>query len=336
MLRTALTDRFDLGCPIVSAALAFAARPSLAAAVSNAGAMGFLGADLVPGWTLMAMIQATQGLTSRPFGVGFVGAYVTDDQVRACLTIAPAAVAFLGPPPMQTWLDELRCYDIDVWLQANSPSQARQAVRSGANAVIVQGEDTNVYASPTSLARLLPAVSQAVAPLPVIASGDIADGRRLAAVLMLGADAAWCRTRFLASEEARVCPRRFRPGEGDIAQTSVCVLPSDQRATAPAADGAGVEIGTGDIRQWLLGAQTRLDTRRYEQAVSSTDLAAILPTPEVLVRTTSDTWPARLRAGGQWPIKAAAQIVREMSDEADVVIEALLSAVSRRDLRPPR
>jgi enoyl-[acyl-carrier protein] reductase II len=337
MIRTSLTDAFDLGCPILSAGLAFAARPPLAAAVSNAGGMGFLGADLMPAWTVVEMIQATRRLTTRPFGLTFESAFVTDDQIRACVAVRPAVVAFLGPPPAQTWLDELRRRDIDVWLQVRSPAEARHAVRSGATGVIAQGDEIRGHPSSAGLARLLPAVSQAVAPLPVIASGGIADGRRLAAVLMLGADAAWCDSRFLASKEARVCQRRFRPGAGATAMASLCVhRPTRTRSSAPLRGVQGSPSSEADLQNSLLGDRIGLDTCRCDSAIKGLDLAAVLPTPDVVGRTYRDSWLPDPQTAGLWEIKSAAQIVREMSDEAAVVVEAMLSVVTRGGARSSR
>lgn len=208
MIRTCLTDAFDLSCPVISEGMPFAAHPRLAAAVSNAGGMGFLGAAASSPARVVEMIHATRRLTTRPFGISISTPLVTDDVLECCLDERPAVVAFTRDEPHRVWIDELRAADIAVWWHVASPAEARHAARQGVDAVIVEGASTD--APPYwDLVNLLPAVADAIHPLPMIAVGGIADGRRLATALALGADACCCGTRFLASRE--VFDLTYRP-----------------------------------------------------------------------------------------------------------------------------
>jgi hypothetical protein len=208
MIRTCLTDAFDLSCPVISEGIPFAAHPRLTAAVSNAGGMGLLGAAASSPTRVVEMIHSTRRLTTRPFGISISAAVVTENVLECCLDERPAVVAFTRDEPNRAWIEELRRADIAVWRHAASPAEARHAARQGADAVIVEGTsiDTPPY---WDLINLLPAVADAIHPLPMIAVGGIADGRRLATALALGADACCCGTRFLASRE--VFDLTYRP-----------------------------------------------------------------------------------------------------------------------------
>jgi hypothetical protein len=201
MIRTSLVDTFDLSCPVLSAGMPFAGCPRLVAAVSNAGGMGFLGAAMASAPEVADMIRATRQLTSRAFGVSLSSPFVTNEQVARCASEKPAVVAFSRDQPQRHWIEELQSAGIAVWRHVASPAEGRVAAAQGADAVIVDGGEISSTPPYWALVNLLPAIAEAVSPLPTIAAGGIDDGRRLAAALVLGADAAWCGARFLASKE---------------------------------------------------------------------------------------------------------------------------------------
>jgi enoyl-[acyl-carrier protein] reductase II len=201
MIRTSLVDTFDLSCPVLSAGMPFAGCPRLVAAVSNAGGMGFLGAAMASAPEVTDMIRATRQLTSRCFGLSFSTPFVTNEQVERCAIEKPAVVVFSRDQPHQRWMEELQSVGIAVWRHVASPAEGRVAAEQGADAVIVDGGEISRTPPYWALVNLLPAIADAVSPLPTIAAGGIDDGRRLAAALVLGADAAWCGARFLASKE---------------------------------------------------------------------------------------------------------------------------------------
>jgi NAD(P)H-dependent flavin oxidoreductase YrpB (nitropropane dioxygenase family) len=203
MMRTCLTESFELSCPIVSAGLPFAGCPALAAAVSNAGGLGFLGGDLGNPSEVSRMIRATRRLTKRPFGVSFSSPSVTREYVRRCAgEDGPAVVALSRGQTDQTWTDELQTAGIEVWRHVATPAESLLAVRQGADAVIVDGGEVTSTPPYWALLELLPTITEAVFPIPTIAAGGIRDGRRLATALVLGADAGWCGAPFVASTEA--------------------------------------------------------------------------------------------------------------------------------------
>lgn len=200
---TNFLERLGIEVPVLSAGMAFAAGPALAAAVSNAGGMGFLGAGLAPPEGIAAMIAATRRLTNRPFGIGFVTPFFTEVHLAACREARPHAVVFFWEQPQRAWIEALQASGTQVWMQVGSLAEAKEAAACGVDAVIAQGAEAGGHnRASAGMMTLLPAVVDALAPLPVIAAGGIADGRGLAAALALGAQAAWCGTRFLAAEES--------------------------------------------------------------------------------------------------------------------------------------
>lgn len=207
MLTTRLTARFGMTVPVVSAGMAMVAGPALAAAVTNAGGLGVLGGAIAPPEGLAALAAATRALTARPFGIDVITPFVEDTHIAALVACRPAVVVFFWGTPRVEHLRRLRAAGIDVWVQVGRVAEAREAAAAGVDAIIAQGSEAGGHnRAEAATMTLLPAVIRAVAPLPVLAAGGIADGAGMVAVLALGAEAAWCGTRFLASEEADAHP----------------------------------------------------------------------------------------------------------------------------------
>ena len=205
-MQTRLTDRYELETPIVGASLGALSGPELAAAVSNAGGMGTLGAIGTPTMNaghLRAAIRVTRSLTSRPFGVNFLAPLATDELIAVCAEMQVKVVSFHLTMPTPSWLRTLREAGADWWQQVGSIDMARDALSSGADALIVQGSEaggSNVGVS--SLLTLLPAIADLSEEPLLLAAGGIADGRGMVAALALGADGVWIGTRLVATDEA--------------------------------------------------------------------------------------------------------------------------------------
>jgi nitronate monooxygenase len=200
VLRTPFTQAFGIDAPIVAAPVAPA--PELVAAVSNAGGLGLLPVTWLDAPQIRAAIRATRDLTDRTFGVNVVLDAQRDVQVETALEEDVAVVTFFWGNP-EPYLDRVHAAGGLATLTVGSAEEARRAAHAGVDAVVAQGWEAggHVWGRVATL-PLVPAVKSAVGALPVIAAGGIADGRGVAAVLTLGADAAWLGTRFVASEEA--------------------------------------------------------------------------------------------------------------------------------------
>jgi enoyl-[acyl-carrier protein] reductase II len=205
-------DAYGIETPFVAAGMAFVGTPRLAAAVSNAGGMGVIGASPEPPPRLQQLIRDTRKLTSRPFAVNLINAkgfpgnlvpFTTDLHVAICATERVPVVWFHWDLPPRRWIDQLRAAGTRVWIQVGSVADARSARDLGADAVIAQGSNCGGHSKASqSLAELLPAVVDALAPCPVLAAGGIATARDVTSALAHGACAAVVGTRLVASDEA--------------------------------------------------------------------------------------------------------------------------------------
>jgi NAD(P)H-dependent flavin oxidoreductase YrpB (nitropropane dioxygenase family) len=183
--------------PIVQAPMA--AVPGLAAAVSNAGALGMVTLTWSP--DAGAVVRETAALTARPFGGNLV---LTEDRHRRLDQALEAGLRIasfmLGDP--SGYVESVHAAGGLVLVTVGSAEEARRAVASGADVIVAQGWEAGGHVRGTvATLPLVPAVADAVAPVPVIAAGGIGDARGVAAVLALGAQAAWLGTRFLLAQE---------------------------------------------------------------------------------------------------------------------------------------
>ncbi len=205
MLRTRFCELFGIDVPILQAAIWPATSPELVAAVSEAGAIGTVAGIFSSADDLRAQIGRVRELTDRPFVVNHVVPGLNEDAFEATLEARPAAVSFaLGDPG--GLVERVHATGAKVIHQVHTVSQAREAAAHGVDVVIAQGSEAGgqgMVAGVGAMA-LVPQVVDAVAPTPVLAAGGVADGRGLAAALVLGAAGANVGTRFLASAEAGV------------------------------------------------------------------------------------------------------------------------------------
>jgi enoyl-[acyl-carrier protein] reductase II len=237
-MRTALTERFGITHPVMSAGMARVAQAPLVAAVSEAGGMGCLGGVSYMPAALRDEIRAIRTLTAAPFAVNLlVPPSLLDDsledwepvrrrwehlsaeareklrgvepmltpgavehQLEVVLAERPAAVVLTFDAP--AWfVAECHTRGIAVFCLVGSVSRAEQAQAAGADFVVAQGTEGGGHTGYVATMVLVPAVVDAVR-LPVLAAGGIVDGRGLAAARCLGAHGVWMGTRFVASVEA--------------------------------------------------------------------------------------------------------------------------------------
>lgn len=226
-LTTRLTERYGLETPIVQAGMAFAGMtPPICIAVSEAGALGSIaGVGILPPEAVQHLVEGVMAGTSKPFHVNFITCYTTPAHIEVMCALKPAAVSFHWGHPEAAWIEKLHAAGIDVWEQVGSVADAKTAVAGGVDVVVAQGTEAggHNYGTAGTIA-LTPAIVDAVGgKAMVIASGGIADGRGLAAALMLGADGAWVGTRFVASAESAAADlykdRLVQAGTADTAIT---------------------------------------------------------------------------------------------------------------------
>ncbi len=194
---TGVCELLGIEKPVVQAPMA--AIPELAAAVSNAGALGMVTLTWSP--DTGAVVRETAALTARPFGGNFV---LTEDHHRSldqALDAGLRIVSFMWGDP-GGYVERVHDAGGIVLHTVGSAEEARRAAASGVDVIVAQGWEAGGHVwSTVATLPLVPAVVDAVAPVPVIAAGGIGDARGVAAVLALGAQAAWLGTRFLLARE---------------------------------------------------------------------------------------------------------------------------------------
>ncbi len=349
MWNTPFPRQYGLDLPFVSAGMGFYSLPPLAAAVSNAGGLGVLGVAPAPAPAMAEMVRAVKQMTPRPFGVDLIvaqtafGPSTTDEHIDVCVRERIPVVVFFWAPPPAGWVQTLHRAGCKVWMQVGSLRAAREAAAAGMDAIVVQGSEAGGHnKSAAGLLALLPAVVDAVTPLPVLAAGGIADGRGVAAALALGAEAVWVGTRLLASAEAHAhaeFKRRLLAAScDDVTRTAIFgpEWPSEpmkvlrNRVVREWEGPPGVLGGGTPPNPWGTPAQPHPpqvigQTFLGGQLYSMPKFSAILPTPETTGDLEEMCLPAGEGVGLCRRVQPAAQIVAEMMEEARRVIAGRLS-----------
>jgi enoyl-[acyl-carrier protein] reductase II len=204
-MRTRLTDLLGIEHPVMLAGMGGVSYSELAAAVSEAGGFGCLGASTMGNEKMVAEIAAVRNATDKPFGVDLLTAMPggMSDQVQ--LIIEGGAKAFVAGLGVPTEVVE-QCHrnGLVVVSMCGKVEHAVRAVEAGCDLVVAQGTEAGGHTGQVASFPLIPQIVDAVGErVPVVAAGGIFDGRGLAAALALGADGIWVGTRFIATPEAR-------------------------------------------------------------------------------------------------------------------------------------
>lgn len=277
-IRTAFTDLLGLDCPIALAPMAGVAGGRLAAAVSEAGGLGLLGGGYGdPAWVRRELSLVTDG-TRRPWGIGFITWHLDPDVLDLALRARPAAImlSFGDPGPH---LPAIREAGARLICQVTSVDEAREARTAGADLIVAQGTEAGGHGGTRSTLPLVPAVVDAVSPVPVLAAGGIADGRGLTAALALGAQGVLVGTRFYAAEEslapAQVKERLARAAGADTTRQGTRVFDRvrgyewPERYSGRALRNAFLERWAGHLDELLADAG---EAEWFRQAVKEGDV----------------------------------------------------------------
>jgi nitronate monooxygenase len=198
----ALCELLGIERPIVQAPMGAAAVAALAAAVSNAGALGTVSLTWVA--DVESVVRDTTSLTRRPFGGNLVLEWDQHRRLDVALAAGLRIVSLtLGDPA--PYVEQVHAAGALLMQTISSAEEARRAVACGVDVIVAQGWEAGGHVGGTvATLPLVPAVVDAVAPTPVIAAGGIGDARGVAAVLALGAQGAWLGTRFLLADETPI------------------------------------------------------------------------------------------------------------------------------------
>lgn len=203
MIKTPICDLLGIEYPIFQGGMAWIADASLAAAVSNAGGLGIIAAMNANADWLREEIHKARQLTDKAFGVNIMLMSPFADEVSDLVIEEKIPVVVTGAGNPGKYMKKWVAAGIKVIPVVASTAMAKLVERSGAFAVIAEGGESGGHIGELTTMTLVPQVCDAV-NIPVLAAGGIADGRGIAAALMLGACGVQCGTRFLVAEECTV------------------------------------------------------------------------------------------------------------------------------------
>ena len=202
-MQTEITELLGIQYPIIQGGMAWVAEHHLAAAVSEAGGLGLIGAANAPAEWVREQIRAAKNLTEQPFGVNIMLMSPYADEVAQVVAEEGVKVVTTGAGSPEKYMERWKQSGIRVIPVVASVALAKRMERCGADAVVAEGCESGGHVGESTTMALVPQVVDAV-QIPVIAAGGIADGRGIAAAFMLGAKAVQMGTRFIATQEAQV------------------------------------------------------------------------------------------------------------------------------------
>lgn len=202
-MKTAITELLNIEAPVIQGGMAWVAENCLAAAVSEAGGLGIIGAASAPAEWVREQIRLVKEKTDKPFGINIMlmSPYAEDVARVVAEEKVPVVTTGAGSPEkyMKMWKEA----GIKVIPVVASVALAKRMERCGADALVAEGTEAGGHIGENTTMVLVPQIADAVS-IPVIAAGGIADGRGMAAAFMLGAQGVQIGTRFVASQEAQV------------------------------------------------------------------------------------------------------------------------------------
>ena len=205
MLQSPILGILGLKYPVFQGGMAWVSDAKLAAAVSNAGGLGIIGAGNAPGSFVRGEIRRAREMTDRPFAVNIMLMSPYAEEVAAVVAGEKVKIAVTGAGNPEKYMKMWHENGVSVIPVIPSAAIARRMERAGAAAVVAEGCESGGHIGELTTMALVPQVAGAV-NIPVIAAGGIADGRGMAAALMLGAVGVQIGTRFLSAVECGIHP----------------------------------------------------------------------------------------------------------------------------------
>jgi len=202
-MKTRVTEILGIEYPVIQGGMAWVAEYHLAAAVSNAGGLGIIGAGGAPAEFVREQIRKAKELTDKPFGVNLMLMNPEADAIAQVIVDEGVKVVTTGAGNPAKYMEMWKAAGIKVIPVVASVALAKLMERGGADAVVAEGMESGGHIGSTTTMALVPQVVDAV-KIPVIAAGGIADGRGVAAAFMLGAEAVQMGTVFLTANECTV------------------------------------------------------------------------------------------------------------------------------------
>jgi NAD(P)H-dependent flavin oxidoreductase YrpB (nitropropane dioxygenase family) len=324
MLRTRICELLGIEHPIVMGGMGTGTSPQLAAAVSGAGGLGILGATRQSPEEVARDAEAIRAATTKPFGLNLLLFMERPGQYEGLLAARPKVISTAWP-----WLEQdlgpyvARAHAIGALSMhmVSTVAEAKAAARAGCDVIVAQGTEGGGHIGLMGTLPLVPMVVSAVAPVPVLAAGGVADGRGLAAALALGADGVLLGTRFLATDESPIA-KGFKQAllESDGHDTLVTDIPDV--ASGQVWPGAYVRVRRNRFIEEWQGRDNELRRRRADVSARMRQ-AAQDGDPDrgaVMIGQT---------AGLIDRIEPAADVVRQISRDAEAILRDRLPRLLR-------
>ncbi len=229
MIKSNICELLGIEYPVFQGGMAWIADGNLAAAVSNGGGLGIIAAGNAPGEYVKEQIRLARTLTKKPIGVNIMLMSPYADEVAEIVTEEKVEVVTTGAGNPSKYMDKWKNAGIKVIPVVASVAMAKLMTRLGATALIAEGGESGGHVGELTTLVLVPQICD-VTNLPVIAAGGIADGRGVAAVLMLGACGVQLGTRFLCANE---CTVHQNYKDKIIKATDLCTMVTGKRLGHP-------------------------------------------------------------------------------------------------------
>ena len=202
-MKTEITKLLGIEYPIIQGGMAWVAEYHLAAAVSEAGGLGLIGAaSALPEW-VREQIREVKKLTDKPFGVNIMLMSPNADEVAKIIVEEGVPVVTTGAGNPEKYMQMWKSAGVKVVPVVASVAMAKRMERCGADAIVAEGTEAGGHIGENTTMVLVPQIVDAVS-IPVIAAGGIADGRGIAAAFLLGARAVQMGTHFVVTKESQV------------------------------------------------------------------------------------------------------------------------------------
>jgi NAD(P)H-dependent flavin oxidoreductase YrpB (nitropropane dioxygenase family) len=319
MIHTRICDLLGIAHPVVLGGMGAATAAPLVAAVSNAGGLGTLGTSVFDAAQLDAEIASIRERTDKPFGINHLLFQIQEEMLEVTLRARPAVAAFAWArrdQDLREYFRRAHGAGSKVMYMAGEVPEAVRAAEAGADLIVAQGTEAGGHVVWMASLPLVPMIVTAVAPLPVLSAGGIADGRGLAAALALGAEGVLIGTRFMATPEAPIHPN-FKQA----------IVDSDGHDTVL------TEIPDIASRRVWPGAMSRAQRNRFIERWAGREWALRQYAPEVgkqvaAARAAGDVDNAVLffgqDAGLIDSVKSAREVVQDMVAGAEEIIRQRL------------
>lgn len=202
-MKTRITELLGVEYPLIQGGMAWVAECRLAAAVSEAGGFGIIGAGAAPAQVVRAQIRQCRAMTDKPFGVNIMLMNPEAEAIAEVVAHEGVKAVTTGAGNPGKYIAGWKAAGVRVIPVVASVAMAKMMERAGADAVVAEGMESGGHIGSTTTMALVPQVADAV-DIPVIAAGGIGDGRGFAAAFMLGAEAVQMGTRFIVARESIV------------------------------------------------------------------------------------------------------------------------------------